>query len=34
MLDRAVFRHGDSIIRLGHPPLNHGPGAVPKRRKL
>jgi hypothetical protein len=33
MLDRAVFRHGDTIIRLGRPPLNLGRGAAPKPRK-
>jgi hypothetical protein len=33
MLDRAVFRHGDTIIRCGCPPLNLGQGAAPKQRK-
>jgi hypothetical protein len=33
MLHRAVFRHGDTIIRLGRPPLNLGQRAVPKPRK-
>jgi len=33
MLDRAVFRHGDTIIRRGRPPLNLGQGAAPKPRK-
>jgi hypothetical protein len=28
MLDRAVFRHGDTIISRGRPPLNLGQGAV------
>jgi hypothetical protein len=33
MLDRAVFRHGDTVIRRGRPPLNLGQSAVPKPRK-
>jgi hypothetical protein len=33
MLDRAVFRHGDTIIRRGQPPLDPGQGAAPKPRK-
>jgi hypothetical protein len=33
MLDRGVFRHGDTIIRRGRPPLDSGQGAAPKPRK-
>lgn len=33
MLDRAVFRHGDTIIRRGRAPLNSRQGVAPNPRK-
>jgi hypothetical protein len=32
MLDRAVFRRGDSVIRKDRLPANFGQGPAPKRR--
>jgi hypothetical protein len=33
LLDRAVLRHGDTIIRRGRPPLNVEQDGAPKPRK-